>query len=297
MGIKYSAMVAGFASKASAAASDILTLLDSAASNTPKKLTFDQLKAALGFRERLTASRTYYVRTDGNDANTGLSNTAGGAFRTVQKGVDVASTLDLNGFVATVQVADGSYPETVTAKTGSGDGSIAIKGNMTTPAAVGLTSFSATNVTTRYSLEGVSLSVGSSVQRLLADGSRLSYGTLTFGAATYAHVNALSGGKAECVGPVTVSGNAALHLYAATGGEVVMRGRTVTLVSTPSFSTAFALAEIAGRMMVDANTFSGAAAGSRYIASLNGVIFVNGAGESYLPGTTAGSKTNGGQYA
>ena len=51
---------------------------------------------------------TYYVRTDGSDANTGLSNSPAGAWLTIQQ---AASTMVAGD---TVRVQPGTYPETVT---------------------------------------------------------------------------------------------------------------------------------------------------------------------------------------
>src|SRR5262245_35229457 len=93
--------------------------------------------AASDVREALTANRTYYVRTDGSDVNTGLANTAAGAFLTIQKAVDtISASLDLNGFTVTVQVADGTYTGAVALKNVVGfrtSGDLVIQGNAGSP--------------------------------------------------------------------------------------------------------------------------------------------------------------------
>ncbi|MGE7613537.1 hypothetical protein [Paenibacillus sp. NPDC101420] len=58
-----------------------------------------------------TADITYYVRTDGNDSNTGLANTAAGAFKTINKAISMIPQI-LN-HVVTINVASGSYSESV----------------------------------------------------------------------------------------------------------------------------------------------------------------------------------------
>lgn len=114
-------------SKTTPVDADEMALVDSAASFGLKKLTWANLKATLktyfdtlylsstlARRESLTANRTYYVRTDGNDSNTGLTNTSGGAFLTIQKALNVVlGKLDLSGFNVTAQVAAGAYTSAI----------------------------------------------------------------------------------------------------------------------------------------------------------------------------------------
>lgn len=56
----------------------------------------------------VAAPPTYYVRTDGNNANTGLANTAGGAWRTIDYAADHVTAGDL------VRVQAGTYVEVAT---------------------------------------------------------------------------------------------------------------------------------------------------------------------------------------
>ena len=79
-------------------------------------------------RETLTANRTYFVRTDGSDSNTGLANTAGGAFLTRQKLIDVAASLDLATFSVTIEVSAGTYTGAMVAKRYVGAGPMTING-------------------------------------------------------------------------------------------------------------------------------------------------------------------------
>jgi hypothetical protein len=83
-------------------------------------------------RELLTGDRVYYVRADGSDSNSGLANTAGGAWLTLTYAWSfVASTLEQNGHKVTINVGTGTYDGlTATAKA---TGEIWLVGNPTTP--------------------------------------------------------------------------------------------------------------------------------------------------------------------
>lgn len=250
-----------------------------------------------GGREVLTTNRTYFVRADGNNANNGLTNNAGGAFLTIQKAIDTAAALDMSIYDVTIKVADGSYSGANVLKTFLGSGRIIIEGNVTTPANVLInptgSAFSGTWLG-KYVIRGFRL-VPSLFAFYILDQGVLEYEAIDFGACSI-HVLA-SGGQITATGNYTISGGASRHWIASgPGARIVCSGKTITITGTPNFTTAFAMAEELGQVRPTANTFSGAATGSRYNATSLGLIQTNGAGVNALPGNSAGSTANGGQY-
>jgi hypothetical protein len=255
-------------------------------------------------RERLTANRTYYVRTDGSDSNTGLANTSGGAFLTMQRAYDViVTTLDLAGFSVTIQVADGTYTTGIDASLPlTGGSALLLRGNVGTPANVILSVTSLNGVACL--VPGLNINVGGMEFRTTTAGSCLvaGYGGIItigaacrFGVCVSGHIVSTIGGIVDITADYTISGNAAVHWNAFSPSEIRCIGRTITLSGTPAFSSAFATCSQAG-LYVFSNTFSGAATGVRYDVNLNGVIYTAAAGATYLPGNAAGVAASGGQY-
>ncbi|AZV80583.1 DUF2793 domain-containing protein (plasmid) [Parasedimentitalea marina] len=108
-------------------------------------------------RDRLTAPRTYYVRPDGSDTNTGLSDAASGAFLTLQHAVNQALSLDNGLHDVTLQVADGSYGEDlVIADRLLGSGLLQLIGETADPSLVSLNRITCHNGA-RVALAGVTL--------------------------------------------------------------------------------------------------------------------------------------------
>lgn len=70
----------------------------------------------------------------------------------------------------------------------------------------------------------------------------------------------------------------------------------MTETGTPAFVN-FAASLTGGEVESFGTTWTGSATGSRYTATLNGIINTFGAGATYFPGDSAGSTATGGQYA
>ncbi len=258
-------------------------------------------------RERLTANRTYYVRTDGSDSNNGLANTAGGAFLTIQKALDVASELDFNVHDVTIQVADGTYAPSsgfpvADVRSWAGSGSLFIVGNTGTPANVVFSATAANAVVvSRGALSGMLILNGLKLQTTTS-GNCLSatvpavveHSNMDFSACAGNHINASFSAFISAKTNYTISGGAVRHWNASTFGRIDCSSKTVTLSGTPAFTTFAGV--VMGYLAIGFNTFSGGGTGARYDASLNGVINTVGGGASYLPGNAAGSATTGGQY-
>lgn len=256
-------------------------------------------------REVLTANRTYYVRTDGSDSNSGLTNTAGGAFLTIQKAINVVATLDLNGYDVTIQVESGTYTGLVTvAGPWVGRGTVTLRGNTSSPSSVLISTAGVAIAVSNYgnlSIAGLKIATSSGAGiNALTGGVITVSGAMDFGAIGGGQMLATTDGKIVAIGvDYTISGSASYHLQALTHGSIVTggSGRTVTLTGTPAFSGAFALADRLSYAQASGITYSGAATGVRYSAVRNGVIFTAGGGASYLPGNASGSVATGGDYS
>ena len=257
----------------------------------------------LGVRDVLSENRTYYVRTDGSDSNDGLTNSAGGAFLTLQKALDVVATIDFNGYTTTIQLGDGTYSSTTaTVPVTVGQATAAklvIQGNSSTPANVVLDNSTAwsgainTSPGARVRVKDLKITGGTNTYGLSVKRTGLiEFTNIDFGAVGHSHINAEGAGAAIVqVGAYAISGGATVHWYAQLSGQISAQIGARTLTGTPAFSNTFAQALNLGSIIVQ-STFSGSATGKRYNAATGGLIETYGAGTSFLPGNSAGTGTN-----
>ncbi|MCK1718853.1 glycosyl hydrolase family 28-related protein [Bradyrhizobium sp. 141] len=251
-------------------------------------------------REVLAADRTYYVNSStGSNSNNGL--TSGSAFLTIAKAMSVIGTLDFNGFGITVSCS-GSFSEQVTIPVTTGQTSAAKLvldggGTATITSATSSggtiecpkgTQFTIQNITTTNT--GATAARGISVRGgRVVIGSGLTLGAVANGCQLFAN----AGGFIDCSGQtITVTGNATQFAIASFGGYISF---FCTLAfGTRTYTTTFQASD-AGQIEVN-GTFTGTVTGSRYSATMGGIIETYTGNTSYLPGSTAGSTATGGQY-
>lgn len=255
-------------------------------------------------RELLTGARTYYVRTDGSDSNTGLANSATGAFLTLQKAINVVyGTLDLYGNNVTIQVGNGTYTTGVLVDSPQvGKGTITLQGDTTTPSNVVISTTSADAIKVMgqavISVKGFKLVTATSGFGILCRDSGVTFitGKMEYGACASGHILSQTAQIISESISYTISGNAPYHIRASLTGFISVFGCTVTLTGTPAFSTAYAQV-LAGVIVASSNSWTNTATGTRYDATLNGVINTGGGGANYFPGNAGGTTATGGQYA
>lgn len=253
--------------------------------------------AVTGGREVLTANRTYYVRSDGNNSNDGLSNTSGGAFLTIQKAIDTAAALDLSVYNVSISVGAGTFaPFVLKSYIGAGSCSITGAGVTTIISATSDNAIAGTNAGA-WSIGGMKVQTTTSGSGVFVLGATFLTinATFEFGACATIHLR-VSGGATCRIFAYTISGGSQYHYLAESGGRITCVSVTVTLTGTPAFSAAFASASKLSSVDVEAVTWSGSATGTRYIVNTNSIInTVTGSGTT-LPGNAAGSAASGGQY-
>jgi len=254
-------------------------------------------------RERLNAPRTYYVRSDGSDNNTGVADTPTGAFETIWYAVTfVTTTLDLNGQDVTIQVGAGTQASSLQLQY-KHNGRILIIGDETTPANCTMSVSGDSCVWARDGVQGYFVSGfkftttgwGYGVQ---ADGpnTEIFFGSVEYGACASGHIYAGRGASVVGNSDYTISGGAPTHVEATAGGAVDVAYFIGTLSGTPAFGTAFFSASSLARIDINEGSFSGAATGVRFAVSSNAVIDTHGEADTFLPGSSAGTETTGGVY-
>lgn len=269
----------------------------------------------MGFRpdrELLREDRTYYVRTDGSDSNDGLANSSSRAFLTIQKAVDVASSLDLSTSNVTIDVVDvvgGGTTYTLTGavflKSFVGNGRITIRGSTGTASDVTVSGnnvnlFVASNTNRpngTYSIQNLRVTTTTAGSAFLIQESYLKLDGIEFASCATNHMVAASRGHIDLTGSnYTITGGAGnSHAECQQGAEILANAITVTLTGTPAF-TRFVNCFRNSTVGYFSTVFSGSATGTRYNAALNGTIFTNGGGANYFPGNAAGTTSTGGVY-
>lgn len=281
-----------------------------AGTGDPEDLTASQARSVLSVREQLTADRTYYVRTDGNDSNNGLANTAGGAFLTIQRAVDAVSSVDTGIYDVTVKIADGAYNDNVILKTLTGSGECIIEGNLVAPSNVTIapTSLGPDNsifstggglAGSTYRVRGFKISSSVAANHFRVRNGSLYWSEIETGTGSISFL-ADSGAYMAADGDWAISGDQNAHLRATSGGVVFVQGRTVTISGSVSFGSTgpfgFASASRVSTIILNAASFIGSATGRKFLVEANAVIDTQGSGLNYLPGDIAGLTKTGGQY-
>lgn len=278
-------------------AADYIPAYDASA-DTGKKLLLSTV-----WREKITSNRTYYVRTDGSDSNTGLANTAGGAFLTLQKAANVVGALDLvAGAVVTIQVGAGTYTAGVSLTKLTGSGTAVLQGDTTTPSNVVISVTNAQGITadsigSGWTVQGFQISTTTAGQGISLSGTTvLTIGVMRWGAVANSCVYVSFGATASITGNQTfTSGTIGSYVwYAEYGGAIVAQNITCTLTANITFNT-WAVAYISANLVLNNNTYTTGgftATGTKYNANYVSTITSN----ATIFGSVAGSASNSSYY-
>ena len=262
-------------------------------------------------RERLIEPRTYFVdNSTGNDTDDGL--TASTAFESLQRAIDVASTLDTANLDITIQLADSDTNATSTgffARNVPGEGKVIIQGGAATSITLtdaDIYALSNLNTKTTYVLKDLRVNINNANAGSVPTGAVLCRGSETkveLDEVTYAATDASSKDvewlRVEDHGIIDFTGNGDIFVVSGASTQVMMfatsggiiRCENITFAvgaGTPTF-TFFVDCERHGLIEADNTTFSGSANGPRFRVRHNGFISEGTAGAGFL-GNAAGTE-------
>lgn len=93
---------------------------------------------------------------------------------------------------------------------------------------------------------------------------------------------------------ITISGGAAYHDVAwVTGGDIIDQSNIINLVGTPAFTGAYVQVQWGATAFLGFDSFIGSATGPRYVIQNSGILDTQNTSQTYLPGNSVGTCTNG----
>lgn len=253
----------------------------------------------------LSSNLTLYVRGDGNNSNSGLSDTAADAFLTLQHAYDfAANTYILTGGKLTIQMNAGQFSGLETARGILGCGlpeDVTIRGSGATtevvPAAgatscIGLGLGYCGNAILCVDNFKVTAPGGYGLISF-GGGCGLHYKNITFGACN-AHVTCVHNSWVYQSGPCAVVGDANMHLAVGTNGVLATHNAFLAFSVPVTFSYGFAAAGGGGRLYAAPMSFYAAntVSGPKFQIGPGGSIDIGG-DVNYLPGTLPGANDRG----
>lgn len=250
-------------------------------------------------REKLTANKTYYVRTDGSDSNNGLTNTAGGAFLTVQKAVDTALAIDMSIYSTTISVGAGTFAANVVIN-GQGNVRLTISGAGSTSTTIGAGSGTGISLSggCTVTLSNLAIADNQSVGIWSRFGAQLYLnGTVRLGIASARQIGTDTGTYIQSTsGTIELAGNAPYFILAGSAASVVLTsGVKIRTTAAIGYADLFYVQNTATLALGASLTWdqtAGAITARKYRCELNGLISTAG---NAIPGATPGIVLTGGQ--
>ena len=258
----------------------------------PFKYAGEAIDYSVGYRD-------YYVRKDGSDGNTGLANTAGGAFLTIGKAIALAQSVEFGS--VNIQVGDGTYNEYVSFPFGKPNRYVSITGNTATPSNVVINNAAGNAVYMGANCNLFNVKLIAAENGVYVNGAfglgEATIGGVVFGSIVGSAIRGENSAKVYLSGDMAITASMRAFLTLEGQSRATLEFDTFTSSGTPAFSTAFieltqmSFAEIPTDYL---STVTGTSTGKRYDVR-HGSVLLNQS-VSTLPGGTAGSTASGGQY-
>lgn len=249
-------------------------------------------------RDPVSQTLEYYVRADGDDANNGLSDTAGGAFLTLDKALSMVNGRHVDQWATVwISVGPGTYtaPSNPITRFGEGvfelvgSGSI-IEQNGATGACFTVTGGSGYPVR----ITGMELQTTQGTNGIeVTNGGYVLFAGIVFGECS-THILVDDNSTVTIENDYSVSGAATTHILLKNRSRLTGSGSAeVTITGSPNIDTWLEMGALSIADLSDmAITYTGAVTGTtRYSVTQNSVCI----GAGTLPGT-GGSTASGGQY-